>query len=222
MLSPAEWSALAVSLQVAGGAVLLALPPAVALGWLFARRQFPGKSLAETAVFLPLVLPPVLTGYGILVLLGRQGPVGSLLRQAGIEIVFSAWGMALAGAVVSLPLMVRAVRLAVEGVDPGLEQAARTLGLSRWSTLRRVTYPLARAGLLAGVVLGFARALGEFGATVMVAPNVAGTRTLALEIYRQAAVPGGEPAILRLALISIVLSGLALYATERLSGRGRL
>lgn len=218
MLSPVEWSAVWVSLLVAGVAVALALPVGIAVGWLLARGRFRGKILVEAVVFLPLVLPPVVTGYFLLVVLGRQGVVGSwLFNSLGIEITFTWVGMAVAGAVVGLPLMVRAVWLAVDGVDPGLEEAARTLGSGHWRTFWRVTLPLARAGILAGSLLAFARALGEFGATVMVAPNLPGTRTLALEIYRQASVPGGETQVLRLAVISVALSLLALLGTEWIS-----
>jgi len=210
------------SLLVAGAALALALPAGIALGWLLARRRFPGKALVEALIFLPLVLPPVVTGYFLLVLFGRNGWVGGLLHDVfGLQIVFTWVGMALAGAVVGLPFLVRAVRLSVEAVDPGLESAARTLGSGPWRTFFRITLPLAFPGILAGAVLAFARALGEFGATVMVAPNVAGTRTLALEIFRQAAVPGGEGAILRLSIIAVVLALAGLLGTEWLAGRRR-
>jgi molybdate transport system permease protein len=203
------------SLLVAGAALVIVLPPGIALGWFFARRSFPGKTFLEALVFLPLVLPPVVTGYLLLMVAGQNGWVGSFLSEVfGLRIVFTWVGMALAGALVGLPFLVRAVRLSVESVNPGLEETARTLGLGPWRTFLRVTLPLARTGILAGALLAFARALGEFGATVMVAPNVAGTRTLALEIFRQASVPGGEAAVARLALISAVLSLLALMGTE--------
>jgi molybdate transport system permease protein len=222
ILTPAEWSALRMSLLVAGASMVVALPVGVALGWLFARRRFFGKSVLEAVVFLPLVLPPVVTGYLLLVVFGRNGWVGRFIWDVlGVQIVFTWVGMALAAAVVGLPLLVRAVRLTFEGVDPGLESAARTLGAGPWRTFWRVTVPLARPGIVAGGLLAFARGLGEFGATVMVAPNVAGTRTLALEIYRQAAVPGGEAAVGRLALISIVLSVAALLGTEWFGRRER-
>jgi molybdate transport system permease protein len=221
-MTAAEWSALRVTLFVGLGALALALPAGIALGSLFARRRFPGKAFAEALVFLPLVLPPVVTGYLLLVVLGRQGWLGALLhRGLGIEMVFSYTGMVIAGAVVGLPLLVRSVRVAVEGVDPGLVDAARTLGYSRRRAFFRITLPLARPGILAGALLAFARALGEFGATVMVAPNLPGTRTLALEIFRQASVPGGEAAVARLAVISITLSVIALWITESIIGRRR-
>jgi len=205
MLSPSEWSALWMSLLVGGTA-----------------RSFRGKILVEALVFLPLVLPPVVTGYLILVVMGQHGLIGGPLYDAlGVRIVFTWVGMALAGAVVGLPFLVRAVRLSIEAVPRGLEEASRTLGLGRWKTFVRVTLPLARPGILAGALLAFARALGEFGATVMVAPNVDGTRTLALEIFRQASVPGGEAAVARLAVISILLSFIALLGTEWLARRTR-
>ncbi len=219
-LSPHELSALTVSLQVAGLALALTLVPGVFLGWLLARRRFPGKSLIEGLVFLPLVVPPVVTGYFLLKVLGRQGWIGGWVQETfGISLTFNLFAMAVAGGLVGLPLLVRSVRVAMENVDPGLEQAARTLGLGPWATLARITLPLARSGIIAGSLLAFARALGEFGATVMVAPNLPGTRTLALEVYRQASVPGGETAILRLALLSIGISWIALVLSERLAGR---
>jgi len=206
------------SLEVGVGALLLLLPIGVGLGWLLARRRFRGKAILEAVVLLPLVLPPVVTGYLLLVLFGRRGWIGEpLFEWFGIRVAFTTLGMVLAGAAVGLPLLVRAVRLAVENVDPGLEAAARTLGAGPWETFRRITLPLARSGILAGSLLAFARAVGEFGATVMVAPNTPGTRTLALEIYREASTPGGEGAVLRLALLSILLSFGALLGTEWLA-----
>ena len=219
-MSSLEWSALVMSLLVASTALVLVLPPGIALGWFFARHSFRGKLLLEGLVFLPLVLPPVVTGYMLLVVLGKNGWIGGFLSDVlGVQIVFTWVGMAIAGALVGLPFLVRAVRLAVEAVDPALEEASRTLGLGPWRTFVRVTLPMARSGILAGAMLAFARALGEFGATVMVAPNVAGTRTLALEIFRQASVPGGEAAVARLGLISIALSLLALVGTEWITQR---
>jgi molybdate transport system permease protein len=221
MLDPAERSALVMSLLVGGTGLLLVLPPGVFLGWLFARRRFRGRLLLEAVVFLPLVLPPVVTGYLLLILLGKHGWLGGAIhRLFGVDLVFTWVAMALAGGVVGLPLLVRTVRVAIGGVDPGLEDASRTLGVGGWGTFRRVTLPLAWPGIVAGSLLAFARALGEFGATVMVAPNVAGTRTLALEIYHQAAIPGGEGAVARLAVISVALSFGALLGTELLIRRG--
>jgi molybdate transport system permease protein len=221
MLADLAASALGMSLLVGTTALLLAIVPGIALGWFFARRRFRGKALVETAVFLPLVLPPVLTGYLLLVILGHRSFLGGFLENVlDIRIVFTWFGMAVAGAVVGLPLLVRAVRLSVGAVDPGLEDAARTLGHGPVRTFLAVTLPLARPGILAGALLAFARALGEFGATVMVAPNTPGTRTLALEIYRQASVPGGEGAVAGLALLSILLSAGSLLAVEALARRG--
>jgi molybdate transport system permease protein len=219
VLHPAELSAVWMSLLVGTVALLLGLPLGIGLGWLLARRRFRGKSLLEALIFLPLVLPPVVTGYMLLLGLGRNSLLGGLLEELGIRVVFTWLGMAVAGMVVGLPLLVRAVRISMEGVEPGLEQAARTLGLGPVATFRRVTLPLALPGILGGALLAFARALGEFGATVMIAPGTPGTRTIALEIYREASVPGGEGAVLRLAAVSVLLSVIALLGTERLSAR---
>lgn len=220
ILSGLEWSALGMSLLVGVTALGLALVPGIALGVLLARGRFRGRTLLECVVFLPLVMPPVVTGYLLLVALGRRSWLGGFLHEAlEIQIVFTWFAMAIAGAVVGLPLLVRAVRLSVGAVDPRLEEAARTLGHGPWRTFFRVTLPLARPGILAGALLTFARALGEFGATVMVAPNLPGTRTLALEIYRQASIPGAESIVFRLTLMSILLSVLALLGTEFLAGR---
>ena len=220
-MSPAETSALGVTLLVGLGALALALPPGILLGWLLARGRFRGKAVVEALVFLPLVVPPVVTGYVLLVLLGRNGWIGGPLFDAfGLPLAFTRFGMMVAGAVVGLPLLVRSVRVAVEGVDPGLVEAARTLGYSRLRAFAAVTLPLARAGILAGAVLAFARALGEFGATVMVSANVPGQRTLALEIFRQAQLPDGGAAVARLAALSISLSFLALLGTEWFARRG--
>lgn len=211
--------ALLVSLGVGVGALLLLVPVGVPLGWFLARRNFPGKSIVEVFVLLPLVMPPVVTGYLLLVLFGRRGWIGEpLFEWFGLRVAFTTLGMVLAAAAVGLPLLVRSVRLAFENVEPGLEEASRTLGAGAGETFRRVTLPLARPGILVGCLLAFARATGEFGATVMVAPNLPGTRTLALEIYRVASSPGGESAVVRLASLSILLSFLALLATEWLSG----
>jgi molybdate transport system permease protein len=213
-----EWGALRVSVLVAGAALLLVLPAGTALGWLLARGRFRGKAILEAVIFLPLVLPPVVTGYLLLVLLGPNSWLGGPLRRGlGLEIVFTTKGMILAAAAVGLPLMVRGARVAIEAVEPGLVDAARTLGHGRWSAFRRVTLPLARNGILAGAVLAFARALGEFGATVMVASNLPGTRTLALEVYRQIGEPGTEAIVARLAVLSVLLSLAALLGTEWLA-----
>jgi len=223
MLTPPDWSALRMSLWVAGWALLVSLPPGIGLGWLLARKRFAGKTLVEVITFLPLVIPPVVTGYFILVLFGRNGIFGKpWLAWTGVEIVFTTRGMVLAGAIVSFPLLVRALRSSFEAVDPGLEQAARTLGCSHWSAFWSVTLPLAWPGLLSGSLLAFARALGEFGATRMVSLNTDGTRTLALEVFQLAETPGTDPsAILRLAGLSVLLSAIALFLCEQLARRWR-
>lgn len=174
-LSAEEWTALGLSLQVAVVATLAGLPLAIAIGYLLARHDFVGKSAVETIVYLPLVLPPVVTGYLLLVAFGQRGVLGRWLAAwFGVRLVFDWKGAALASAVMALPLMVRTIRLAIAEVDVRLEQAARTLGAGPLETLRRVTLPLARRGLIAGAVLGFARSMGEFGATIMIAGNIPG------------------------------------------------
>ena len=187
-----------------------------------ARRQFFGKSLVETLLSLPLVLPPVVTGYLLLVLFGTQGWVGSYLNQwFGIRLVFTWKGAALAAAVMAFPLMVRAIRLAFSDIDVRLEQAARTLGAGNWETFFRISLPLARRGVIAGAVLSFARALGEFGATVMIAGNTPGeTQTIPLYIYDQIRAPGGIEASARIVVASIIIAIVALFVAEYLE-RGR-
>ena len=192
-LTPGEWSAVELSLQVALMATLVSLPAGIAMGYLLARGRFWGKTLVETALSLPLVLPPVVTGYLLLVLLGRRGWIGQYLDQwFGIHLVFTWQGAALASAVMAFPLMVRAIRVAFGEVDIRLEQAARTLGAGPLETFLRVSMPLARRGIVAGAILAFARSLGEFGATIMIAGNIPGeTQTIPLLIYSQANSPGG-------------------------------
>jgi molybdate transport system permease protein len=220
-LSPEEWSALRLSLSAAATAATAALPLAVAVGYLLARGRFPGKWLVESAVMLPLVLPPVVTGYLLLVLVSPRGPVGAWLADwFDVRLVFTWWAVVLAAMVVSFPLMVRAARLAFHAVDPRLDLAARSLGAGRLTTFFAVTLPLARRGVLAGWTLGFARSLGEFGATVMVAGNIAGrTRTIPLLIYTQANRPDGIDRAWRLVIFSIVLACVALVASELLERR---
>ena len=223
MLSPAEWQAVALSLQVAATAVAASLPLGVALGWLLARRQFVGKSLVETLVNLPLVLPPVVTGYLLLVAFGRHGAVGHVLEEwLGVRLVFDWKGAALASAIVSFPLMVRAIRIALTSVDVRLEQAARTLGAGPLDTFLTVSLPLAWHGIVAGCVLAFARSMGEFGATIMIAGNIPGhTRTIPLFIYSRFETPGGLAASVPLVIASIVIAAGALLAGEILERRGR-
>lgn len=219
MPTAADWAAVRMSLIVALAALVITMPPGIAIAWLLARRRFRGKAMLDAIVMLPLVLPPVLTGYVLLALLGRGGAIGAAFYEwFGVEIAFTWKGMALAAGVMGLPLLVRTVRLSIEAVDSRLEEAARTLGYSAWRTFFAVTLPLAWPGVLAGCVLAFARAMGEFGATIMVASNVDGTRTIALEILHRFRVPGGDnTAIIRLSAISILLSFIALLVAERLA-----
>ena len=222
MLTPAEWSAVRLSLQVALTATCAALPFGIVLGYLLARRQFLGKSLVETVLSLPLVLPPVVTGYLLLICLGRRGLIGQYLEQwFGVSIVFTWKGAALASAVMAFPLMVRAIRLAFSEVDSRLEQVARTLGAGRIETFFRVSLPLARRGIIAGSVLAFARSIGEFGATIMIAGNIPDeTQTIPLYIYTLINSPGGMEESGRLVLVSILIAAGALVAAEFLDRRG--
>lgn len=225
MLTAAEWQIVALSLRVGGTAVLACLPFAFALAWLLARGRFPGKVLLDGIVHLPLVVPPVVTGWLLLLAFAPAGPIGRWLEAwFGVTVLFRWTGAAIAAAVMALPLMVRAMRLSIEAVDRRLEQAARTLGASAFRTFRTVTLPLSLPGVLAGTVLGFARALGEFGATISFVSNVPGeTQTLPLAIYAALQTPGGEGLVLRLAAISVLLSLIALVASEliaRRMGRG--
>ena len=225
-LSPAEWEVVALSLKVGAVAILLVLPLAFLIAWLLARGRFRGKSLLDALVHLPLVLPPVVTGWLLLLAFGANGPIGGWLQSAlGITLVFRWTGAALAAAVMALPLMVRAIRLSLGSVDPRLEQAARTLGAGPWRSFASVTFPLALPGVMAGLVLGFARSIGEFGATITFASNIPGeTRTLPLAIYTALQAPGGEQAVVRLAIASVLLSLGALLASEwlmRASGAGQ-
>jgi len=221
VLSPAEWQVIGLSLKVSLVAMAATLPVAYALAWLLARRQFPGKLLVDALVHLPLVIPPVVTGWLLLLAFGRNGPVGTFLEDVlGITLVFRWTGAALAAGVMALPLMVRAIRLSIEAVDRRLVDAARTLGASRWRAFRTVTLPLSLPGILAGLVLGFARSVGEFGATITFAANIPGeTRTLPLAIYTLLQTPGGEMAVARLAAIAVLLSLGALMASEWLVRR---
>ncbi|MDF7776903.1 molybdate ABC transporter permease subunit [Sphingomonas sp. AOB5] len=225
MLTAAEWGIVSLSLQVGGVAVLASLPFAFALAWVLARGRFPGKILLDGLVHLPLVVPPVVTGWLLLLAFAPAGPFGGWLESwFGVSVLFRWTGAAIAAAVMALPLMVRAMRLSIEAVDRRLEGAARTLGASRWRTFLTITLPLSLPGILAGAVLGFARALGEFGATITFVSNVPGeTETLPLAIYAALQVPGGEAMVLRLSVISVLLSLAALVASEliaRRAGRG--
>jgi molybdate transport system permease protein len=220
-LSWEAWSAVRLSFQVGLCAVVAILPLAIAVGYLLARWQSPHKWLLEVLVNLPLVLPPVVTGYLLLIVFAPRGPLGSALENwLGVRIVFTWLGAAIAAAVMSFPLMVRAIRLAFQAVDPRLEMAARSLGASRFDAFLSVALPLARSGVLAGCVLAFARSLGEFGATIMVAGNIVGeTQTLPLAIFSEFNLPNADTQVGRLAGISIALAAGALLASEWLERR---
>ncbi|OYW45706.1 MAG: molybdate ABC transporter permease [Sphingomonadales bacterium 32-68-7] len=220
-LTPEEWSVIALSLRVSLVAVAITLPLAYALAWLLAQPRLPGRLLLDALVHLPLVLPPVVTGWLLLLVFGRQGVVGAWLEATlGITLVFQWTGAALAAAVMALPLMVRAMRLSIEAVDRRLVPAARTLGASPLRAFVTVTLPLSAPGIAGGAVLGFARSLGEFGATITFASNIAGeTRTLPLAIYSGLQLPGGEALVTRLSLIAIALSIGALVVSELLVRR---
>ncbi|HEX4333478.1 MAG TPA: molybdate ABC transporter permease subunit [Usitatibacter sp.] len=208
------------SLKVAFWGVAWSLPLAVATAFALARRRFPGKTLFDAAVHLPLVLPPVVVGFALLVIFGRQGPVGRLLEPLGIVFAFRWTGAALAAAVMGFPLMVRAIRLAIDAVDTRLEIAARTLGAGAWRVFFTVTLPLAWPGLVTGALLGFARALGEFGATITFVSNIPGeTQTLPLAIYTFTQSPGQDAQALHLSLLSVGLSLGALALSEWLVRR---
>jgi len=219
-LSPEEWQAVRLSLKVATWAMLGSLIPGLGIAYLLARKNFPGKALVNGLVHLPLILPPVVTGYLLLLAFGRRGPLGSLLAEAGIVFSFRWTGAALACAVMGFPLMVRAMRLSIEAVDRRLEAAASTLGASRGWVLLTVTLPLALPGILAGMVLSFAKAMGEFGATITFVSNIPGeTQTLPSAIYTFTQVPGGDAGALRLTLVSIAVSMGALLLSEALARR---
>ncbi|MXP26750.1 molybdate ABC transporter permease subunit [Altererythrobacter indicus] len=221
LLSPGEWAIVSLSLKVSMVAIAVILPLALALAWLLARRQFPGKILVDALVHLPLVLPPVVTGWMLLLAFGKQGPIGRFFESTiGLGFVFHWTGAALASAVMALPLMVRAMRLSFEMVDQRLENAARTLGAGPWRTFCSITLPLVTPGILAGAMLGFARSIGEFGATITFASNIPGeTRTLPLAIYSSLQVPGTDSEVFRLACISVALSLGALVISEWLARR---
>lgn len=223
LLNPAEWQAVRLSLLVAGSAAAVSLPLAILVGWLLARRQFAGKFLVETLVNLPLVLPPVVTGYLLLVLFGRNGLAGGWLeRTFGVRFVFDWKGAALAAAIVSFPLMVRPIRQAFAAVDGRLLQAARTLGAGPIDAFWSIALPLARPGILSGLVLSWARSMGEFGATILIAGNIPGeTRTVPLMVYTLLESPDGMRQSGRLVIASIVIAAAALAVGEWLDRRGQ-
>ncbi|UUP16856.1 molybdate ABC transporter permease subunit [Nitratireductor thuwali] len=224
-MSEVETSIILLSAKVALTAILFALPLAFLAAWLLARREFPGKSLLQALVTLPLVLPPVVTGYGLLVLFGSRGPVGRLLEAGfGFSFAFRWTGAALAAGLMAFPLLVRPIRLSLEAVDRGLEEAGATLGASRLMIFATVTLPLTLPGVMAGATLGFAKALGEFGATITFVSNIPGeTQTLSLAIYSLLQTPAGDAAALRLILASVLIALAAVLASEwvarRLRGR---
>ncbi len=222
-LSAEEWQAILLSLRVGVWSVGLSLPFGMLLAWLLARREFPGKALLDGLVHLPLVLPPVVVGYALLVLLGRNGAIGKPLYDVfGVTIAFTWQGAALAAAVMGFPLMVRAIRMSLDSMDRGLEEAARTLGAGRIAVFVTVTLPLILPGVLTGVILAFARSLGEFGATITFVSNIPGeTRTLPIALYTYTQIPGGEAQALRLAVIAIALALAALLGSEMLARRMR-
>jgi molybdate transport system permease protein len=215
-LTPDEWLAIRLSLRIALVATAVALPFGVAIAWLLARKNFWGKALLDGLVHLPLVLPPVVTGYLLLISFGRKGPIGAFLAETfGIVFSFRWTGAALACGVMGFPLLVRAIRLSLEAIDRRLEDAAATLGASRLWVFATVTLPLALPGVIAGVVLCFAKALGEFGATITFVSNIPGeTQTLSAAIYTYTNVPGGDAAAGRLVVVAIAIALLALIASE--------
>lgn len=221
MPTTAEWDAILLSLRVAAASVAVMFIPAFACAWVLARKRFVGKVLVDAIVHLPLVLPPVVVGYLLLAVLGRRGLIGGwVYDRLGIDVAFTWKAAAIAAAVMGFPLMVRAIRLAIELVDVRLEDAARTLGSGPWRVLWSVTLPLALPGVLAGIIMAFARSLGEFGATITFAGNIEGsTRTLPVAIFTLIQSPGGDAGAIRLVVISVALSLVALVASELLARR---
>lgn len=219
-LGPQEWEAVRLSLKVAFWAMAGSLPPAILAAYALARWRFPGWRVLNGVIHLPLVLPPVVTGYLLLLTLGPQAPLGMALSKIGVSFAFRWTGAALAAGIMGFPLMVRAIRLSLEAVDPKLEEAAATLGARPLLRFVTVTLPLVLPGILAGAVLSFAKAMGEFGATITFVSNIPGqTRTLPSAIYAFLQVPGGEGAAMRLVILSIVLAMAALLISEALAQR---
>jgi molybdate transport system permease protein len=215
-----DLEALALSLRVAGVATLGGLPLALGLAYILTRTRLPGRRALDAVITLPLVLPPVATGFGLLILFGRHGPLGALLAKFGVVLAFHWTGAALAGTVMALPLMVRPIRQAMEAIDPDLEDAARALGAGPWDRFFRVTAPLAAPGIAAGAILGFARALGEFGATITFAAAIPGaTLTLPADIYQATQTPGQETHALALCGLAAFIALAAAFASEALAGR---
>jgi molybdate transport system permease protein len=217
--TPEEWQAIGLTLRVAIVAVVVSLPFAIGMAWLLSCRSFPGKIVVEALVSLPLVLPPVVTGYALLLLLGRHGAIGGFLdRQLGIVFAFRWTGAAIAAAVMGFPFMVRGIRLSFDGIDHDLERAAASLGAQGWKVFLTVTLPLSIPGILSGAVLAFGRSLGEFGATITFVSSIPGeTRTISSTIYALLQTPSGDAAVLRLCGVSVALSFIALLGAEWLS-----
>lgn len=219
-LGPEEWSAVALSLQVSFWATLLSLPLGIFVAYALARWSFPGKQLLNGLVHLPLILPPVVTGYILLLTLGTRGPVGSFLADWGVVFAFRWTGAAVAAAVMAFPLMVRAIRLSIEAVDPKLEQASATLGAAPVWVFLTVTLPMALPGIVAGTILAFAKAMGEFGATITFVSNIPDqTRTIPSAIYAFLQVPGGEGAAMTLVIVAVVVAMGALLLSEVIGQR---
>ncbi|WP_182057507.1 molybdate ABC transporter permease subunit [Pantoea sp. ME81] len=223
ILSDPEWQAVFLSLKVSSVAVLFSLPFGIMMAWILARCRFPGKTLLDSVIHLPLVLPPVVVGYLLLIALGRRGFIGEWLYDwFGFTFAFSWQGAVLASAVMAFPLMVRAIRLALEAVDTKLEQAARTLGAGRWRVFFTITLPLTLPGIIVGTVLAFARSLGEFGATITFVSNIPGeTRTIPSAMFTLIETPGAEGTAARLCVVAIALALLSLVASELLARWGR-
>ncbi|WP_213992058.1 molybdate ABC transporter permease subunit [Sodalis sp. dw_96] len=222
-LTEYEWQAVALSLKVSLWAVVCSLPLGILVAWVLVRCRFPGKSLVDGIIHLPLVLPPVVIGYLLLIAMGRRGVIGSWLYQlTGFSFSFSWQGAALASAVVAFPLMVRAIRMSLDAIDLRLEQAARTLGAGPWRVFFTITLPLCFPGIVVGTVLAFARSLGEFGATITFVSNIPGeTRTIPLAMYTLIETPGAEGAAARLCVLAILLSLASLLIADALAGWGR-
>ena len=223
LLTPLEAEAFSLSLRIGAWSAFMSLPPALVVAWVLARGQFRGRALLSAVVHLPLVLPPVVTGYALLLLFGRHGPIGAWLESwFGIVFAFRWTGAALAAGVMGFPLVVRALQLSIEAVEPGLEQAASTLGARPVMVFVTVTLPLIVPGLLAGLLLGFAKSLGEFGATITFVSNIPGeTRTLPIAIYTLLQGPGTDAAVLRLSALSVAVSVVAVFGSELIARRLR-
>lgn len=219
-LGPEEWSAVVLSLQVSLWATLVSLPLGIFVAYALARWSFPGKQLLNGLVHLPLILPPVVTGYILLLVLGTRGPVGSFLAEWGIVLAFRWTGAAVAAAVMAFPLMVRAIRLSIEAIDPKLEQASSTLGATPFWVFLTITLPMALPGIVAGTILAFAKAMGEFGATITFVSNIPGqTRTIPSAIYAFLQVPGGEGSAMKLVIVSVLIAMVALLLSEVIGRR---